>query len=74
MDIQTNCVVICTHLRNMGFDEDGVLSVIPENLLLNAVRRWDFAAQTDDLPKHLLEYGYLERVERGYLLTGEDLR
>ena len=73
-EIRTNCTIICTHLRNMGFDEVGMLSVVPESLLIDVTRRWDLAVQADALPKHLLDYGYLERVERGYRLTGEDLR
>ena len=73
-EIRTNCAIICTHLRNMGFDEDGVISIIPESLLIDVVRRWEFTTQADDLSKHLLDYRYLERVESGYRLTGEDMR
>jgi len=73
MDTETNCVIICTHLRNMGFDEYGVLSIIPDSLLLDVVRRWNFNPQEKHLSKHLLDYNYLERVEGGYRLTGADL-
>ena len=73
MDTKINCVIICTHLRNMGFDEHGILSIIPDSILLDVVRRWNFNTQEKHLSKHLLDYNYLERVEGGYRLTGDDL-
>jgi len=73
MDIKTNCAAICTKLRNMGFDEHGILSIIPDSILLDVVRRWNFNTQEKHLSKHLLDYNYLERVEGGYRLTGADL-
>jgi len=82
MDIKTNCAAICTELRNMGFDEDGVLSVIPEPMLLDVL---DHHVQDDGsytkflvrivcLHRHLLTLRYLEKVNHGYRLTGEDMR
>jgi len=73
MDIKTNCAAICTKLRNMGFDEHGILSIIPDSILLDVVRRWNFNTQEKHLSKHLLDYNYLERAEGGYRLTGADL-
>jgi len=57
----------------MGFDEYGVLSIIPDSLLLDVARRWNMSIQGEHLSKHLLDYNYLERVEGGYRLTGADL-
>ena len=62
-EIRSNCAAICTKLRNMGFDEYGVLSTIPDSLLLDVVRRWNFNTQEKHLSKHLLDYNYLERAE-----------
>jgi len=73
MGINTNCAAICTKLRNMGFDEHGILSIIPDSILFDVVRRWNFNTQEKHLSKHLLDYNYLERVEGGYRLTGADL-
>jgi len=81
MDINSNCVAICTKLRNMGFDEHGVLSVIPDPLLIDVLGHHirDDGTYTECLArivythKHLLDHGYLERVESGYRLTGEDM-
>ena len=82
MDINSNCVAICTKLRNMGFDEHGVLSVIPDPLLIDVLGHHvqddgteaECLARIVSIHKHLLESGYLERVERGYRFTGKDMR
>jgi len=82
MDITTDCAAICTKLRNMGFDEHGVLSTIPAPILLDVLGRHvqddgsytKFLVRTVCLHRHLLDHGYLERVERGYRLTGKDMR
>ena len=81
-DTKTDCVVICTELRNAGFDEHGVLSTIPEPLLLDVLGHHvrndgtytECLARIVGIHRHLLDHGYLERVERGYRLTGEDMR
>lgn len=75
MSVVNNCIAVCGELRKMGFGEKGMTSVIPELSLLNAIRkqRWSMETQARYLSKYLLEYGYLEKVENGYQLTGEDL-
>ena len=81
MDIHSNCVAICTDLRNMGFDEHGVLSVIPAPILIDVLGSRvqdtdtdaEYLARIVNTHKHLLDHGYLERVERGYRLTGDDI-
>ena len=81
MDIHSNCVAICTDLRNMGFDEHGVLSTIPAPILIGVLGRRvqdtdtdaEYLARIVNTHKHLLDHGYLERVERGYRLTGDDM-
>ena len=81
MDINSNCAAVCTELRNMGFDEHGVLSTIPDPILIDVLCHH---AQDDDteaerlarivaIHKHLLDHGYLEMAESGYRLTGEDI-
>ncbi|OYT62413.1 hypothetical protein B6U67_04465 [Methanosarcinales archaeon ex4484_138] len=82
MDTTTACEAICTELRNTGFDEHGVLSTIPEAILIDVMLRHDWHASTRAeyfsrilvVYNHLLDHGYLEKVERGYRLTGEDIR
>jgi len=81
-DTKTDCVAICTELRNAGFDEHGVLSTIPEPLLLDMLGYYvqddasytKFLVRIVRLHRHLIDHGYLEKVDHGYRLTGEDLR
>jgi len=81
MDINSNCVAVCNELRNMGFDEYGVLSVIPDPILIDVLGHHvhdidteaEYLARIVDIHKHLLQHGYLETVESGYRLVGEDM-
>ena len=81
-DTKTDCVAICTELRNAGFDEHGVLSTIPEPLLLDVLGHHvrndgtytECLARIVSIHRHLLDHGYLEKVDHGYRLTGEDMR
>jgi len=81
-DTKTDCVAICTELRNAGFDEHGVLSTIPEPLLLDVLGHHvrndgtytECLARIVVMHRHLLDHGYLEKVDHGYRLTGEDMR
>ena len=82
MDTKTDCEAICTELRNAGFDEHGVLSTIPETILIDVMLHHDWRISTRAeyfsrllvVYNHLIDHGYLEKVERGYRLTGEDIR
>jgi len=81
-DTKADCAAICTELRNAGFGEHGVLSTIPEGILIDVMLRhdWHTSTRAEYFSKilvvynHLIDHKYLERVERGYRLTGEDIR
>jgi|GEM_PF-1253227 len=80
-DTKTDCVAICTELRNAGFDEHGVLSTIPEAILIDVMlrRNWHTSTRAEYFSRilvvynHLIDHKYLEKVDHGYRLTGADL-
>lgn len=69
--IRNNCNIICTKLRNDGFDEFGILSNIPKKILIKHIENLNLDVNL--YINFLLDYKYLENNINGYKLSGIDL-
>lgn len=68
--MRDNCQIICTKLRRLGYDEEGILSVVPHRTLIRMIR--EQGLNEEEIVKYLLSYEYLEETVDGYRFTGED--
>lgn len=77
MAVKTTCENFCRELRKMGFEEDGMTAVVPDDAMNNAAVRLKWSQRTTDRylgqSGDLVKFGYLKIVVGGYELTGEDL-
>ena len=70
MIVRDNCCLVCTELRRSGYDEEGILSVIPHKVLIRTIH--NLGLNEEEVVEYLLTYEYLEKTENGYQFTGED--
>jgi len=68
--MKDNCQMICTELRRLGYDEEGILSVVPHKTLIRIIR--EQGLDEEEIVEYLLSYEYLEKTADGYQFTGED--
>lgn len=77
MSVAKTCENFCRELRKMGFEEDCMTSIIPNDAMITATTRlkWSKITQLRYLGEtgYLVKFGYLKVVEGGYEFTGEDL-